>query len=239
MPDAYALSEATYDRFNRAASRVLSTNPGGGPPRAWPTNERHVVKVSSSTIGTYGYPAKLQRFDNSTGTYGDDPGRPQTIYLIDPAGGAYTSGQYADAVFAGYRGAANSSVYEAVIQSSGSTATTANGSIAHSFGAGAGGSPTLITKIGTPYGGYFYFTSGSLPTTGIIFSMTYSGLTPGTPQPRGFAFSPSNAAAASIPAYAQQNTWGTSFNSFSIITQTPLTAATSYAWTWMAFTTAW
>jgi hypothetical protein len=235
MPDAYALSEETYDRFNRAASRVLSTNPGGGPPRAWPTNDRHVVKVSSSTIGTYGYPAKLQRFDNSTGTYGDDPDRPQTIYLIDPAGGAYTSGQYADAVFAGYRGAANESVYEAVKQG-GASATTGTGTLSYSFGVAAGSSPTLLNLAGTAYGGTMYFKSGTAVTTGTIFSITFSGM--GTALFRGFVFSPCSQAAAAIPAYTFATT-GLGATGFSLYTQTALTATTNYQWNWMCFTNAW
>lgn len=127
MTKAYALTEETYDRFNRAASRVLDTTGGGGPLMPRRIDGREVLKVTSSTIGTYGYPAKLQKFNNTTGAYADDPDRPQTIYLIDPAGGAYTSGQYADAVFAGYRGAADNSVYEAVKPSVGDASYTVSG----------------------------------------------------------------------------------------------------------------
>ena len=123
MSDPIALTQETYDKFNRAASQIrggvltptYSTVPG---------EDFEILKVSSSTIGTYGYPAKFQIFDPSAGTWSDDSNRPQTVYLIDPAGGAYTSGQYADARFLCYRGAANSSVYEAVKQSTTGVTTT-------------------------------------------------------------------------------------------------------------------
>jgi hypothetical protein len=123
MSNPIALTQETYDKFNRAASAIR-----GGVFADHTTNvpgdEFEVLKVASSTVGTYGYPANFQIFDPSAGTWSNDSNRPQTVYLIDPGGGAYTSGQYADARFLAYRGAANSSVYEAVKQSTTGVTTT-------------------------------------------------------------------------------------------------------------------
>jgi len=234
MSNPIALTQETYDKFQRAAAAFRG---GSGRPHSTtaPEEENVVLKVASSTIGTYGYPANFQRFDASAGTWGNDPDRSMTVYLIDPAGGAYTSGQYADARFLCYRGAANSSVYEAVKQS-GSSATTATGTLSHTFGAAAGSSPTLLNLAGTAYGGTIYFTAGTAVTTGTIVTITFSGM--GTRKFRGFNFSAGNQHAGPVPAYTFATT-GLDATGFGLYTQTALTASTAYQWNWMCFTDNW
>lgn len=235
MSDPIALTQATYDKFNRAASVIR-----GGVLTDHTTNvpgdEFEVLKVASSTIGTYGYPANFQIFDPSAGTWSNDSNRPQTVYLIDPAGGAYTSGQFADARFLCYRGAANESVYEAVKQS-GSAATTSPGpTLTSNFGAAVGSGPTLNALDGTAYGGTLKFTTGTGATTGQIIGVNFSGM--GTALFRGFAFSPANQNAAVIPAYTFVNT-NAGATGFGLYTQTALSSSTFYIWNWMCFTNAW
>jgi hypothetical protein len=175
MSNPIALTQETYDKFDRAASVIrggvlvpqYSTVPG---------EDFEILKVSSSTIGTYGYPAKFQIFDPSAGTWSDDSNRPQTVYLIDPAGGAYTSGQYADARFLCYRGAANESVYVAVKQSSGSTLdfSTGSSSVVVATLAGAGVSPTA-SITGSRYRGVITVNTGNTPIpNGLICTVTIS-----------------------------------------------------------------
>lgn len=244
MVDAYALSGATYDRFNRAASRVLNTTGGGGPPMARRIDGREVLQVSSSTIGTYGYPAKFQLFDKSTGTYANDPDRPQTVYLIDPAGGAYTSGQYADAVFAGYRGAADESVYEAVKQ-------TTPGDVAWTsltLGTGArtsGPASQVVWTNGFRKAGFVFLVTGGGPAAnatvlqlsypalnniyGGLFQQVYPNLTNTVNlAPYTVAFPMANTQMPWVTALTTTNMFVTSQS-------TALNANTAYAFCWQIF----
>lgn len=113
MPDAIALTPETFDRFDRAASRVLGLDNGGlGAGLPNDAGTFHLLRVTSSTMGTYGYPAKIQQFDPSDGSFADSVIAPATVYLVDPTDAVLRAGEKYDARFVGFRGAAGEAVYE-------------------------------------------------------------------------------------------------------------------------------
>lgn len=113
-PNAIALTPETYGRFDRVASRVGLIEAANGPGVPVDGGLRHLLRVASSTIGTYGYPCKIQEFDPSDGTWADSESSPDTVYLADPTGAVLSSGEYYESRFVGYRGAASEAVYVAV-----------------------------------------------------------------------------------------------------------------------------
>lgn len=244
MPDAYALTEATYDRFNRVASRVLNKSDGGGPQFQGVTNPIEILQIQSATIGTYGYTAKIQIFDTATGTYADDAERPATVYVIDPAGGTFAASQFVSGMFAGYRGGADESVYVYVKPASSGGATdfsTGSASII-SFGLGAGfGGAIAVSSTGSKYRGMIVIKTGSSPvaasdivtvqlspafTNSIIYAQitpTYTSLSTGP-------FMGLNAEKCIISS-------SSAGSCFTIQSQAPLSSSTYYAWNYQVINT--
>lgn len=104
MNEAIALSPGTYDRFRRAASMAYQVGPGGTAELRNVDIPLRLLKVSSSTMGDYGYPATCYIYDESDGDYIVDPSYGDTVYLNDPDGKPLKSGSFHGAIFAGYRG---------------------------------------------------------------------------------------------------------------------------------------
>jgi hypothetical protein len=115
MNDAIALSPATYDRFRRAASMVNQVGPGGTAELRNVDIPLRLLKVSSSTMGDYGYPATCYIYDESDGDYIVDPSYGDTVYVNDPSGLALKSGSYYAGMFAGFRGVSPPSAVFTVI----------------------------------------------------------------------------------------------------------------------------
>ncbi|WP_020475263.1 hypothetical protein [Zavarzinella formosa] len=115
MKTGIALSQSTYDRLMRMLSAFEGGRMGNGGDGVFPQEpELVLLAVASSTIGTYGYPAKYQIFDESTGAWANDDGRPETVYLNDVAATPLKSGEQYFARFSGFRGDALESVYTVV-----------------------------------------------------------------------------------------------------------------------------
>ena len=112
--NAIGLSQHTYDRFSRVAAAVEGKIPGSPFSVGQPSEGHALLRVTSSTIGTYGYPAKVQEFDESDGSFVDSEAIPETVYLVDPTDAVLRVDERYDAKFVGFRGAAGEAVYEAV-----------------------------------------------------------------------------------------------------------------------------
>ena len=120
MNEAIALSPGTYDRFRRAASMAYQVGPGGSAELRNVDIPLRLLKISSSTMGDYGYPATCYIYQESDGTFIVDPSYGDTVAVNDPSGKPLKSGEYHAGMFAGFRGTTPpTAVFTAVPKNSG------------------------------------------------------------------------------------------------------------------------
>ncbi len=92
---SHILTDSDFERVGRVISRgesVLFGSSGEGGATSQRGTNVQVLKVQSGASNAYGYPARIQGWDGSTGTWSDLT--TTEVRIADPNGGAFAVGAY-------------------------------------------------------------------------------------------------------------------------------------------------
>jgi hypothetical protein len=94
MNSGHLLADEDFHRVGRVVSRGEHTLFGviGSPHNRDGAPTTHILKIQSGASNGFGYPARIQQWNDSTGSLSDFD--TTEVRVVDPNGGSFASGDY-------------------------------------------------------------------------------------------------------------------------------------------------